>query len=297
MSIQTYIKTNTTSLAGKKVCITGATGGLGRELCLYLASLGASLVLVNRSESKAKALEAEITEKYPMTPITHVLCDLVDMDDVRLAAAEIRKAGIDALIHNAGAYAIPRYKCKTGFGNVFQIDFLSPYYLTRELLPDLKTRPGARVIAVGSVAHNYSKTDDSDIDFSKRTASSKVYGNAKRYLMYSMYELFRDKNEVGDVRLAIVHPGITFTNITAHYPPWLFAIIKYPMKIIFPRVKKAALSILRGMFEDCGYHEWIGPRIFDVWGYPKKRRLRTVSEEESRKIGDTASKIYENLLK
>jgi len=145
---------------------------------------------------------------------------------------------------------------------------------------------------VGSIAHNYSKTDENDTDFSTRTASSLVYGNAKRYLMFSLYELF--KNEI-DASLSVAHPGITFTNITAHYPKLIFAVIKYPMKVIFMKPRKAALSILRGCFEATPYNFWIGPGIFNVWGYPKMQKLLSCKSDESEKIGQKAEEIYNNI--
>ena len=96
--------------------------------------------------------------------------------------------------------------------NVFQINFVSPYYIIKELLPSLRER-GGRVVAVGSIAHNYSKYDENDIDFSSRKKASKVYGNAKRYLMYSLWGLEEYSSSV-----AIAHPGIAVTNITSHFP-------------------------------------------------------------------------------
>ena len=153
--------------------------------------------------------------------------------------------------------------------------------MIRGLLPEMREKKG-KFIVVGSIAHNYSKTDDSDIDFSTRTKASKVYGNAKRYLMFSLYELFRDEK---DVTLSITHPGITFTNITAHYPKIIFALIKHPMKIIFPSTRVACLSILRGVFEDTAPDEWIGPSLFDVWGLPKKKRLRSLKKGEAEYFG------------
>ena len=56
--------------------------------------------------------------------------------------------------------------------------------------------------------------------------------------------------------------------------------------------KKAALSILMGVFEKTGYHEWIGPRIFNIWGYPRKSRLKTCPDSESQKIFESAESIY-----
>ena len=148
------------------------------------------------------------------------------------------------------------------------------------------------MVVVGSIAHNYSKTDPDSIDFADRTQASKVYGNAKRYLMFSMYELFGAEQ---DVTVSVTHPGITFTGITAHYPKVIFALIKHPMKIIFMKPKKAVLSVLRGVFEPCGDSQWIGPRLFDVWGIPKKKILKTVSEDEQKFIGATAEKIFKSL--
>ncbi len=288
MNYPKWLQRNTTSLAGKRVAVTGSTGGLGTALCHYLAGLGASLILLDRNPRKAAALHEELMAAYPTLELTHITVDMEDMAAVRAACDRLETLAVDVLVLNAGAYAIPRHRCDTGYGNVFQINFVSPYYMTRRLLPVLRQRRG-RVVAVGSIAHNYSKTDPADVDFSTRRAASQVYGNAKRHLMFALYELFREEREA---TLSVVHPGVTFTGITAHYPPWLFAIIKHPMKWIFMPVKKAALSLLYGLFEGCGYHEWIGPRLFHVWGLPKKHRLRTCSVKESHHIGETAERIW-----
>jgi len=159
------------------------------------------------------------------------------------------------------------------------------------LLPKLRAC-GGRGVAVGSIAHNYSVTDANDVDFRTRKKASLVYGNAKRYLMYGLHELFRDEKQA---TLAIAHPGITFTNITAHYPPLLFALIKHPMKIIFMKPQKAALSIVKGVLEASDYRTWIGPAIFDVWGKPSVKPLRTATDEEIAHIDRTARTIYAQL--
>ena len=150
------------------------------------------------------------------------------------------------------------------------------------------------MVVVGSIAHRYAKSDPADVDFSSRRASAKVYGNSKRYLMFSLYELFRTEREVS---LAVTHPGISFTNITAHYPKVIFAIIKHPMKLIVMKPKKASLSAVKGVFAQTPYHTWIGPRVFDIWGMPASRSLRGCSELESQAIGERAERIYESLCR
>ncbi len=278
------------SLKGKRIAVTGSTGGLGRELCAYLAGLGASLVLVDRNAERSEAHKNELVARFG----TEVVCITLDLEDILSAesvAQRLIELGTDVFVHNAGAYSIPRHKCDSGYDNVFQINFVTPYYIIRRILPALRER-GGKVVAVSSIAHAYSKIDETDVDFSTRRAASKVYGNAKRYLTFSLSELFRNEN---DAHLAIAHPGISFTNITAHYPKVIFAIIKYPMKLIFMKPKKAVLSVLEGVFEDTPYCEWIGPRVFDIWGSPKRKKLRTCSANERARIAEISEEIYSSM--
>ena len=286
MNYKKWLLKNTASLEGKTVAISGATGGLGRELCRYFCRLSASLILIDRNAERSAALRAQLLSENPDAQIKSYILDLEDVSAVRKAATELLCEDIDYLVLNAGAYKIPRRKCENGFDNVFNINFVSPYILARVLLPKISAR-GGRVVAVGSIAHNYSRIDVADVDFSTRRASSKAYGNAKRYLMYSLWGLEEYSSSV-----AIAHPGIAVTNITAHFPKPLYALIKYPMKLIFMKPRKACLSILLSLFENTEQNEWIGPRVFDVWGLPKKKKLKTCSKEEAEQISKIAKEIY-----
>ena len=286
-----WIKKNTERLDGKTVAITGATGGLGGVLCRDVLALGASLLLLDRNRQKSDVLKEKLLAEYSHADIGQITLDLSDMASVKAACEQLESRPLDVLIHNAGAYSIPRCTCDTGYDNVFQINFISPYYMTRRLLPLLRERRG-RVVVVGSIAHNYSKSDANDIDFSTRKRASLVYGNAKRYLMFALHELFR-REELAS--LSVTHPGITFTGITAHYPPLIFAVIKYPMKVIFMPARTAALSVLRGVFAPTPYGTWWGPWLFDVWGRPTRRTLRTCSARERADIAARAERIYKKV--
>ncbi len=291
MTIKSFIKGNTESLVGKTIAVTGTTGGLGRELCKYLASLGANLVLMDRNRARSEEFSNVLRESFPDISVKLITVDLANISSVKRATEELKLNTPDIFIHNAGAYSIPRYITDTGLDNVFLINFASPYYIIRELLPLLREK-GGHVVAVSSIAHNYSKIDENDVDFKTRKRASLVYGNAKRYLTFALHELFKDES---DATLSITHPGISFTNITAHYPKLIFALIKHPMKIIFMKPKKASLSILCGVFEKTEYSEWIGPRFFNVWGLPKKKQLKTAKSNEIAAIAKITEEIYANL--
>jgi NAD(P)-dependent dehydrogenase (short-subunit alcohol dehydrogenase family) len=285
--MKSWLDKHTKRLDGKTVAITGSTGGLGAELCDYLASLGADLVLVDRNLAKSKALAEKLQEKYPSLMVNFVSADMSDMTSVKAAGEELVSLGIDCLILNAGAYSIPRCVTEIGYDNVFTINFISPYYLARRLLPSIRAR-GGRLVAVSSIAHNYSETKTEDVDFRGEKRASLVYGNAKRYLTYALQNLSMDD-------VIIAHPGISFTGITNHYPKLIFALIKHPMKLIFMKPKKASLSILYGLFANVPSGYWIGPSLFDVWGLPRVKILRTAGSEEKGKIIKTAEKIYQKI--
>ncbi len=291
MNYKKWFLKNTESLSGKTVAVTGSTGGLGVWLCKHLAHLGADLLLLNRSKEKTQKQIDGLKSKFPNVKAEFIPCDLSDIKSVKSATDILSENCPDVIIHNAGAYSIPRYITSAGFDNVFLINFLAPYYITKTLLP-LLSQKGGRVVAVGSIAHNYSKTDPKNIDFRNIKAASKAYGNAKRYLMLSLYKLF--ENEQG-ATLSVTHPGITFTNITAHYPKLVFAIIKHPMKVIFMKPKKAALCILKGVFEGTKFGFWLGPRIFDVWGLPNNKKLNTFSKNEAESAFKTANNCFEQI--
>lgn len=295
MTIDKWIKLNTHDLSGQTVAITGATGGIGIQVCKILSSLNANLILIDRNEDLDVALKNELLQINPNISVNFVHVDMEDFQSMQECVKQLSNFNkIDVLILNAGAYAIPRKITNIGYDNVFQINFVSPYFLVKSLLPILRKSNNPKVVLTSSIAHNYSKIDERDIDFRTRKKSNLIYGNSKRFITFSLMELFEQNK---DISLSIVHPGITFTKITNHYPKFIYAIIKYPMKMIFISNKKASLNIIKGVFDKTDYMEWIGPSASNIWGYPKKKKLKTCSKKESAKIFETAENIYKNLEK
>ncbi len=277
------------TLENKHVALTGASGGLGRALCEMILRDGGTLTVIDRNEKKQAALIADLRASYPQSEIRGLLADMEDISSVRQLASALKERPLHHLILNAGAYSIPRHKTELSLDNVFTINFVSPYYLTRALSEHLRASGGSAV-AVGSIAHSYSKSDGADEDFSTRSRASLVYGNAKRHLMAAYFDLAARGESI-----AVTHPGISFTGITSHYPKLIFALIRHPMKWIFMKPKKAALSIYEGLFTRTEAGEWIGPRLFGIWGKPKKSRLKTISPEEQRRLAEYAERLYTSL--
>ena len=289
-----WIKNNITKLSGKTVAITGSTGGLGSHICNHLASGGANLILLNRSIEKTKQQEQDLKRQYPNIDIKIIQTDLADFNSVKQATEQLKQLNIDVLILNAGIYHCPRFITDIGYDNIFVTNFVSHYYMVKQLMPVLSKSTLAKVVAVGSIAHNYCKLNLKDIDYANNYKHSKVYGNSKRFLMFGLHELFKTETKV---KLSVVHPGVTFTNITNHYPKVIYNLIKYPMKILFPSPRKASMHIVSGIFNSTDYGYWIGPKIMSVWGKPRISKLKTCTQKEGQGIFKIAENIYEKLLK
>ena len=276
---------------GRIIAMTGTTGGLGTIIAEKLVEKGYSLVFIDRNRNKSAKNAERIRAKFNDASITLLTCDLESFESVKHMANTLKKIKVDTLLLGSGIYSAPLKKCSTGYNNVFQVNFVSQYFLARylsETCPTLK-----HVVAIGSVAHNYSKIDEKDIDFSEREQTSKIYGNSKRFLMFSLYEYFKNEKWID---LSIAHPGVTYTNMTGHYPKAINWLVKIGIKLFFPSPRKAVRSIIRAVDDKCGYMEWIGPSILGVWGKPKKSALKTCSKEESEAIGRLSDDIYKNQL-
>jgi len=292
MKIRTWLKNNTNDLSGKTIAITGSTGGLANFLVENLAKLNANFIFINRSKEKTDKQINNLLKFYPNIKLEFIQCDLSNFENVESATKILKQRHIDILYLCAGAYNIPRYKTNLNYDNVFQINFISQYYIAKELLNNIKSR-NEKIVAVSSIAHNYSKLDENDIDFSSRKKHSKVYGNAKRFLTFSLMELCKKEN----VDLSVVHPGVTLTEMTNHYPKAINWLVKLFIGLFCHSTKKATLSLIKGVFDSTSYHEWIGPPIFQVYGKPKKIKLHTCKATESKKIFEIAENIYQDIKK
>lgn len=290
MNYKKWLKENTKDLKNKTIILTGSTGGLGQEIANFLGMLNANIILADRDFEKSSKLKENLLKKYNIS-VKQIKLDLQNLDSVTNFITEVKKQNIDAIIHNAGVYNLPTND-EQNYYIINKVNYLMPYYITKSLLPELKKSSLARVVVVGSIAYEYAKFNPCDPEYLMCKKPNKIYGNSKRCLIYSMFELFKNEKSV---KLSIVQPGVTPTNITRHFPKFVRGIIKLPMKMVFNSPKKSSLCVIKGLFEDLNYNEWIGPKYFGVWGKPKKSSLKQISNEEILQIFQDAEENY-NLI-
>ncbi|CAD5208276.1 unnamed protein product [Bursaphelenchus xylophilus] len=142
------------SLNGKTILLTGAGGGIGRELAKQLAEQDARLVLWDLS-SVGNDETAQICQKIG----AKVYCQTVDVTDrkaVYRAADELRNdfGEPDILINNAGVLnASPFLECNDDkMSKLIDVNTKSLFWVTKAFLPKMVDRGSGHVVTLASIA-------------------------------------------------------------------------------------------------------------------------------------------------
>ncbi len=139
---------------GRRIVVTGANSGLGREAAKRLAAAGAEVVMAVRTMAKGDAARAEIEAEVPGALLEVRRIDLADLASVREFAAGIVAEGrpVHVLVNNAGVMApSARFETVDGFELQLGSDFLGPFALTQLLLPTLLSADEPRVVTMSSM--------------------------------------------------------------------------------------------------------------------------------------------------
>lgn len=136
-------------LHDKLVLVTGASGGIGTQLCRVLAARGARLVMSCMDGQRMQALQQELGERH--------LCVQADITSeagrAAIASACADAGGIDAVVNLAGMLDFGWFQRQRPelLERLLQVNTVAPILLTRQLLPQLLCRREARIVNVGSI--------------------------------------------------------------------------------------------------------------------------------------------------
>lgn len=127
-----------------RALLTGASGGIGREIARALAPHCDDLVLVGRDAGRLAESAAAAG------PVARTLAaDLATPEGLDA----VKLPGINLLINNAGAgeFVWLEGQSDAALARIVETNVLAPMQLTRRLLPELKRRPEAWIVNVGSI--------------------------------------------------------------------------------------------------------------------------------------------------
>ncbi|MEM6435948.1 MAG: SDR family NAD(P)-dependent oxidoreductase [Cyanobacteria bacterium P01_D01_bin.115] len=138
----------------KTILLTGSTDGIGLETAKMLVSQGHRVLLHGRNPQKLEAAEQSLSTLSGEGGIESYVADLSRLADVELLAKTVsaKHTSLDVLINNAGVYNASDPVTLDGRDIRFAVNAISPYLLTKRLLPLLGT--SGRVVNVSSAAQS-----------------------------------------------------------------------------------------------------------------------------------------------
>ena len=183
----------------KVVMITGASKGLGRALTLAFAKDGAKLAICARSEERLLRVKQEAEELGAQ--VLAVTADISKSRDVErfVAMTEEAFSRIDVLINNAsilGPSPMPLLLDypEEDFAEVLRVNAVSPFLVTRRVIPGMLERNQGAIINVTSEAGNVGY------------AGWGAYGISK-FAVEGLTETWVDELSETNIRVNMVDPG------------------------------------------------------------------------------------------
>ena len=188
-------------LNGKKVLVTGASGGIGKAIAMELSSSGADLCLTGRNKSELENLQKIIGGNCQI-----IISDLSNSEGISNLADQAQDimGQIDILVNNAGITKDNLFMrmSEDDWNEVININLNSIFKLTKQLIKGMIKRRYGRIINITSVIgvaggagqSNYSASKAGIIAMSKSLAQ-----------------------EVGSRSITVnsIAPGFIETNMTA----------------------------------------------------------------------------------
>lgn len=143
------MKDNNFSLIGKTILVTGATSGIGLEICKQIAIAGGNFVGIGRNIEKLQ----HYIDDNKLEESKVVTFDLVEIENIHLLVSEL-PIKIDGFVHSAGiAHISPmQFFNYNDYQNIRKINFDSVLVLFSELLKKKKINKNASVVFISSIS-------------------------------------------------------------------------------------------------------------------------------------------------
>lgn len=193
-------------LAGKAALVTGASSGIGRAAAIALAQAGARVALVARRAGRLADLAASIEAGggQALACAADVTAEADASRAVHTAAEHF--GGLDILVNAAGMTQVGRVENAdlADWRYVFELNFWAGLYTARAAIPALRAGGGGDIVNVSSTAG--------------RRPVGATFGPyaASKFAVTAFTESLRAEVTLGGIRVCIIEPGATATEIHEH---------------------------------------------------------------------------------
>lgn len=193
-------------LAGQVAVTTGAGRGIGAAIARKLAALGATSVLLGRSQSSLDQTARAITDAGGKAEV--IPCDVTVLHQLEYASARVDSTfgRLDILVNNAGVggFGEPLHKLPPeDWDRILNTNLRGVYYAIRTFAPLMIRAYSGHIINISSLSGKNALPNGAAY------AASKWGLNG---LSYSVAEELRKHN----VRVSVVCPGSVLTEFDSH---------------------------------------------------------------------------------
>jgi len=185
------------------IAISGGSRGIGRAIAQCFARVGWRVAVAARSAEALAKMHTHWAEAYPDAALLTHAADLSTAEGCRSFAQAIEQKGwtISVLVNNLGTFA-PGTLLEgeeDQLANFLQTNLLSAHYLTRSLMPQLRSAERAHLFTIGSVA------------VFDRPAPMAAYMLSK-HVLHAWHESLRTELTDTGVLTTLLVPGATYTS-------------------------------------------------------------------------------------
>ncbi|MEM9361445.1 MAG: SDR family NAD(P)-dependent oxidoreductase [Bacteroidota bacterium] len=258
-------------MKNKNILLTGGHSGMGLELTKMLKDEGHKIGLILRNEKRKNDAIRELGDSSQMD---FFFANLSKREDIKRVSVDIKTVWtkIDVIFNNAGVLLDQLYFSDYGNELQLEINALSPYLLTQELLPLLGKAQNPLVVSTATAGLQNKRSIDIQ-SFKKPKKFTKLTGSymdSKLTMVLLMNDL-NSKNE--NLRIVNVDPGVIKTKMTAGdgMPSWLKPI----RNLLFKSPKEGAQKLYEAAFDS----KYGGKGIYVSKGKVKKMKIALNDED------------------
>src|SRR6516164_3297039 len=192
-------------LHGRRILITGSSGGIGRCLAEGAAARGARLVLAARSADKLQELAGRLSAQG--AEVLAVPADVTsDADRRRLIGTAVERfGGLDVLVNNAGVGSFGHFaeSSEAVLRQIMEVNFFAPAELIRLAVPHLQRGTQPAVVNVASMC-------------GRRGLPAWPEYSASKFALCGMTEALRGEMARFDIDVLLILPGLTKSDLGRH---------------------------------------------------------------------------------
>ncbi len=188
------------NIKGKTAIITGASGGMGREISYSLAQHGVNLVLASRNVEDLR----EVAQQIKKLNGHSVVCptDVSSSEDVsKMVGTALEKFGtVDFLICTAGVgiFGPVENLKESDWDTMMEVNLKGPFLCCKAVIPILKKQKSGHIINIASLAGTVG------------SANLAAYGASKSGLIRFSDALGKELRNDG-IKVSTISPGSTNT--------------------------------------------------------------------------------------